>query len=1068
MSTLWPYMISPEKDAEDACLEFAISVLQTYTASRQIDAYIDDLINALQDLPFEDVYALLGKPVFSRRFMDEFSAVVSKHLPAAQAPDIFDRFARAIQESSEPKTNGSATKKQKRTHHSIPKHRPTARFISIFLSHFINSVKLTQHQRQAFEQPAKTLFDNFVRPSFDAHCDTEARVLPALQIHSSLMNTMSDIYWAKMDTDTHEWLGTALKNLFVGYTKAESQSDRVAVVLSANALLQHAYFAYVVGSSYDQTSSPLVFMVNTVLDFVLDQSETINSGATWNGSLLAIDDSAVKIACWKLLADEWFDVISRFSDGERGRKLTSFVLLGLLEPSSSQPLEPNCLTLRSISEHLLRSANFYEAQCFKDHALSVILDSFTAFIKSNDDKNLAQCYENFRDFASGAEELARLIKSPKVSKITTETVKNAMQYLDQLLIFPMEYYTKNDRHKVIWMTFLIDTLAGIATRASNEARGKVHLLSRTLLLRLFASQNSGNVLEMNVALLSWFLSSASFYSDSVLARAVKERTKQLDGQVLRSLLSLAISKNSNAEELLNQTYKVRVNWLKTGVPNAKDWVIDMIQVINEFLHRHASKDDIGEKICPGQLITELSQIVIKTLNDAKARISAEVDKSDATILPIDSSLLTLVSLLQEYAQLRGSQGNELVDLGALSKVMVALASPCTALLQRSLRSPSSSEHNAIMKMTTAFVGSLCKVLSRYQHVYVTERVFALIWFIFSMVHTSDKHCAKSLCRTFSSWIGTLSNEQFAAVTQGFIEQSNRLVAQATDKDRKVYLSLLIEMLRGATSEQKTWLRQYVPALVTKLSAISRGTESVGFVHQALEFLATLSSDQSLRTSAYDVSLILACLVQVANPPQIEKFEHVHRETAHALFHAICDVLQNLLLYHRQQLVDIMAPFIATLQALLYCFRSPHLALVTKKRKAGSTETATPKFALISMSAPLDVTAADRVARIFDTMAKKSGGNSKRQQRYTGLQQYRIISRHAPFLLIEYFTIQSNVAMSISQPQIKSVLETGLYNMMDMTSEVDRNMVLAALDASGKLLFKNFYTSWKENHMYTGQ
>ena len=72
-------------------------------------------------------------------------------------------------------------------------------------------------------------------------------------------------------------------------------------------MLQHAYFAYVIGSNHGQT--PLVSIVNTVLDFVLDQSSDSNFDATWNGSLLAIDDSGVKIACWKLLADEWFDVI---------------------------------------------------------------------------------------------------------------------------------------------------------------------------------------------------------------------------------------------------------------------------------------------------------------------------------------------------------------------------------------------------------------------------------------------------------------------------------------------------------------------------------------------------------------------------------------------------------------------------------------------------------------------------------------------------------------------------------------------------------------------------------------
>ena len=107
----------------------------------------------------------------------------------------------------------------------------------------------------------------------------------------------------------------------------------------------------------------------------------------------------------------------------------------------------------------------------------------------------------------------------------------------------------------------------------------------------------------------------------------------------------------------------------------------------------------------------------------------------------------------------------------------------------------------------------------------------------------DEHCAQSLCQAFSSWVTNLDNEQFTVVTQGFIEQSNRLISQATEKDRKVYLSLLSELLRGATDEQKSWLRRCLPALVTKISAMSRQAETVEFIQQALQFLTTISSQQ---------------------------------------------------------------------------------------------------------------------------------------------------------------------------------------------------------------------------------
>lgn len=76
-----------------------------------------------------------------------------------------------------------------------------------------------------------------------------------------------------------------------------------------------------------------------------------------------------------------------------------------------------------------------------------------------------------------------------------------------------------------------------------------------------------------------------------------------------------------------------------------------------------------------------------------------------------------------------------VDANELSQHMVRLASPFTVLVQRSLRSPMPI-HDRILETTTAFVGSLCRAVSQYQHAYVTERVLAVIWFIVTLVYDS--------------------------------------------------------------------------------------------------------------------------------------------------------------------------------------------------------------------------------------------------------------------------------------------------------------------------------------------
>ena len=58
-------------------------------------------------------------------------------------------------------------------------------------------------------------------------------------------------------------------------------------------------------------------------------------------------------------------------------------------------------------------------------------------------------------------------------------------------------------------------------------------------------------------------------------------------------------------------------------------------------------------------MSELSRFVMNGLNNAKRQISATLeDKTPLSVAPIDSSLLALVSLLQEYAQFLGQRGDQ--------------------------------------------------------------------------------------------------------------------------------------------------------------------------------------------------------------------------------------------------------------------------------------------------------------------------------------------------------------------------------------------------------------------------
>lgn len=62
----------PSKDAEADCTAFVAAVLETYTASRQLDAFVDDILNALPSVAYEGSHILLEKPLFRRDLLQAY------------------------------------------------------------------------------------------------------------------------------------------------------------------------------------------------------------------------------------------------------------------------------------------------------------------------------------------------------------------------------------------------------------------------------------------------------------------------------------------------------------------------------------------------------------------------------------------------------------------------------------------------------------------------------------------------------------------------------------------------------------------------------------------------------------------------------------------------------------------------------------------------------------------------------------------------------------------------------------------------------------------------------------
>lgn len=145
-------------------------------------------------------------------------------------------------------------------------------------------------------------------------------------------------------------------------------------------MLQHVYYAALAQNNATEQTTDLV---NAVVDFVTkaEKKTTWFDSTEWNGAMLDLNtQNTVKLACWKLISDEWFEpvawvpcavecvlqvhadiVYSRFVDGSRAEKMANIIFKSLTNDTHADTL----VSAQHVSKMLLRSANFYEARCFK-------------------------------------------------------------------------------------------------------------------------------------------------------------------------------------------------------------------------------------------------------------------------------------------------------------------------------------------------------------------------------------------------------------------------------------------------------------------------------------------------------------------------------------------------------------------------------------------------------------------------------------------------------------------------------------------------------------------------------
>ena len=160
--------------------------------------------------------------------------------------------------------------------------------------------------------------------------------------------------------------------------------------------------------------------------------------------------------------------------------------------------------------------------------------------------------------------------------------------------------------------------------------------------------------------------------------------------------------------------------------------------------------------------------------------------------------------------------------------------------------------------------------------------------------------------------------------------------------------------------------------------------------------------------------------------------------------------------HRLKLQGRFHLVIPLMQSLLRCLFIPNWGTRSKVETRVSIP---PWLSADVATAPYATAYARLLCALCDpTTSSVAAPGSRRRQELTPAtaKARRVASQHLPYLLEEYIQDQLQYRLL---PDVKSALTPGLYSILEVSSPETLRMVNAAMDASGRTLFKALYTDY---------
>ncbi|CAG8439747.1 12091_t:CDS:10 [Ambispora leptoticha] len=335
-----------------------------------------------------------------------------------------------------------------------------------------------------------------------------------------------------------------------------------------------------------------------------------------------------------------------------------------------------------------------------------------------------------------------------------------------------------------------------------------------------------------------------------------------------------------------------------------------------------------------------------------------------------------------------------------------------------------------------------------------SKIMALFWVMLKIVH--DKvPIAEHLKFLFGNFIQKLSNEQYESIILCLLQKLGQLsysFNSNVEQEITVFLVIVDLIFRESKQDQKKQLRKDFTQTLSGLCSIGQTTKLLNNRIRLLNVLASIVANKDFHLKGNDVSLVLSASVTIMSSSlsstNRENTDATKKNTKKDIFDATCCLLHNLIRYNREQLAS--------------SFPSQNIY------NDGQTHNGVHNN---NGEEPLSVLDAEKLSRLLMILSKKQlstqqpTNNDHERVDPTSASSQKVFAKYIPFVIVEYLGAQVDGRFS---PQIRDALKSGVYALLDMCGERERDLIMVACGKVGKEIFKNLWKEYQNEWKYTGR